>query len=69
MQFPWILSRLREPAPIAKHGEERSGDIKHSLADISKAKNLLGYHPVTSPVEGLRKTYEWYKEHAVIFAQ
>ena len=50
------------------YGPERSGDIKHSLADISKAKNLLGYNPVTTPAEGLRKTFEWYKKNSLIFA-
>ena len=52
----------------ALHRPERSGDIKHSLADISKARKLLGYHPVTSPADGLRKTYEWYKQNTFIFA-
>ena len=51
------------------HGTERSGDIKHSHADISKAKRLLGYHPATSPAEGLQKTYEWYKKNSLIFAE
>jgi UDP-N-acetylglucosamine 4-epimerase len=50
------------------HGPERNGDIKHSLADVSKAKKLLGYNPATSPVEGLRKTFDWYKENSLIFA-
>ena len=50
------------------HGPERSGDIKHSLADISKAKRLLGYDPATSPAEGLRKTFDWYKRNSLIFA-
>ena len=50
------------------HGPERDGDIKHSLADISKAKKLLGYDPSTSPVEGLRKTFDWYKKNSLIFA-
>jgi len=50
------------------HGPERNGDIKHSLADVSKAKRLLGYDPATSPVEGLRKTFDWYKENSLIFA-
>jgi UDP-N-acetylglucosamine 4-epimerase len=50
------------------HGPERSGDIKHSLADISKARKLLGYDPATSPVEGLRKTFNWYKKNSLIFA-
>jgi UDP-N-acetylglucosamine 4-epimerase len=50
------------------HGPERNGDIKHSLADVSKAKRLLGYDPATSPVEGLRKTFDWYKKNSLIFA-
>ena len=50
------------------HGSERNGDIKHSLADVSKAKKLLGYDPATSPVEGLRKTFDWYKKNSLIFA-
>lgn len=52
----------------AIYGPERSGDIKHSLADISKARKLLGYDPSTSPLDGLRKTYTWYKENSLIFA-
>lgn len=52
----------------ATHGPERNGDIKHSLADISKAKQLLGYDPATSPIEGLRKTFDWYKKNSLIFA-
>jgi len=50
------------------HGPERSGDIKHSLADVSKARKLLGYDPSTSPSEGLRKTFDWYKKNSLIFA-
>ena len=44
------------------HGPERMGDVKHSLADISKAKNLLGYEPAISVKEGLKKTFAWYRE-------
>ena len=44
------------------HGPERKGDVKHSLADISKAKKYLGYNPVISVEEGLTKTFNWYKE-------
>ncbi len=43
------------------HGAERSGDVRHSLANISKAKDLLGYDPKVSVEEGLRKTFNWYK--------
>ena len=42
------------------HGTERKGDVKHSLADISKAKKLLGYDPKISVKEGLKKTLQWY---------
>lgn len=42
-------------------GPERTGDVKHSLADISKAKKMLGYNPEISVSEGLKKTFEWYK--------
>ena len=44
------------------YGPERTGDVKHSLADISKAKKHLGYNPATSVQEGLIKTFNWYKE-------
>jgi UDP-N-acetylglucosamine 4-epimerase len=44
------------------HGPERAGDVKHSFADITKAKTLLGYDPVVSVEEGLKKTFEWYKK-------
>ena len=46
-------------API--HQAERPGDIKHSRADIAKARDLLGYAPIFSFEEGLRRTVEWYR--------
>jgi UDP-N-acetylglucosamine 4-epimerase len=45
------------------YGPERTGDVKHSKADISKAKNLLGYSVKVPVEEGLRMTFQWYKEH------
>ncbi|MFA6045210.1 MAG: NAD-dependent epimerase/dehydratase family protein [Phycisphaerales bacterium] len=39
----------------------RPGDVLHSLADISLAKELIGYEPVTSLEDGLAETMEWYK--------
>ena len=39
----------------------RLGDIKHSHADISKAKKLLGYKPIVNFEEGLKKTIEWFE--------
>ncbi len=45
------------------YGPERAGDIKHSNADISKAKELLGYNPDWSFERGIRAAIEWYKEN------
>ena len=46
----------------AEHGPQREGDIPHSLADISKAQELLGYKPEIDVKTGLAKAYEWYLE-------
>ena len=40
----------------------RKGDVKHSLADVSKAKHLIDYEPVISFEEGLKRSMEWYKD-------
>ena len=53
------LSIDREP----KFGPDRAGDIKHSNADISKAKKLLGYDPDWSFERGIAAAIEWYKEN------
>ncbi len=45
------------------YGPERAGDIKHSNADISKAKELLGYDPEWSFDRGIKAAIEWYKEN------
>ncbi len=44
-------------------GPDRKGDIKHSNADISKAKQLLGYDPQYSFDEGIKLAIEWYKNN------
>lgn len=41
----------------------RKGDVKHSLADISLAKQLIGYDVAVDFHEGLRRTVEWYKNN------
>jgi nucleoside-diphosphate-sugar epimerase len=46
----------------AAYAAERAGDIKHSLADIGLARELLGYAPSVSLREGLRRTVEWYRK-------
>ncbi len=44
------------------HVDPRAGDVRHSLADISKAQSCLGYEPKVGFEEGLRLTVEWYKK-------
>ena len=44
-----------------KYAAERAGDVKHSLADISKVQSGLGYKTLVDFEEGLRKTVEWYR--------
>ena len=44
-----------------KFGPERAGDVKHSLADISKTEKALGYKPLVNFEEGLKKTVAWYR--------
>ena len=44
------------------YGENRIGDIPHSLASIDKAKNLLGYNPKFSMRQGLKEAVKWYWE-------
>jgi UDP-N-acetylglucosamine 4-epimerase len=44
----------------AEHREERAGDVRNSLADISLAVEMLGYHPQVKLKEGLKITLEWF---------
>ena len=50
------IEYLAEP----KYQEFRKGDVRHSLADINKAKDLLGYSPSYNINSGLRKCINWY---------
>ena len=44
--------------------EPRPGDIRHSLAEIRLARQLLGYQPQVDFCQGLRRTVEWYRQAA-----
>jgi len=57
-----LLQPLTSYKGQPKYGPERGGDIKHSLADISKAEAGLGYKPKIDFEEGLRRTVEWYRK-------
>ena len=46
-----------------EHTESAPGDVKHSQADISRAREYVGYTPQVSLKDGLEKTALWYKEY------
>ncbi len=61
-----ILENVSGKKVEVKYGPPRPGDVKHSLADISKAKKLLDYKPIVLFKEGLEKAYQYYaKEYSV----
>jgi UDP-glucose 4-epimerase len=56
-----ILKNIIGFSGDVKYGPERAGDVKHSLADLSRAENFLGYKPTVNFEDGLRKTIDWYR--------
>lgn len=54
-----IAELTDRPDLVPEHLKARPGDVRHSLADISRARDLLGYRPFVSFEEGLRETVEW----------
>jgi nucleoside-diphosphate-sugar epimerase len=54
-----ILGKEIQP----KYEEARPGDIRHSLADTTKAQEMLGYRPRTTVMDGLASTIEWYRKN------
>src|SRR5262249_19189620 len=55
------LKKLTGYTSEVKYAPEREGDIKHSLADITRAETAFGYKPSVNFEEGLRRTVEWYR--------
>ncbi len=55
------LGRLVEREVAPRFSPPRIGDIRTSRADIARARQILGYEPVVSLDEGLRRTVEWYR--------
>jgi nucleoside-diphosphate-sugar epimerase len=47
---------------VPVHESDRAGDVKHSLADLSRTKSLIGYEPIVPFAQGLRQTLGWYRE-------
>ena len=59
-----ILKELTGYQGDPSYADPRSGDIRHSLADISLAGELLGYKPLVDFRAGLGRTVEWYRQSA-----
>ena len=57
-----VLKKLIGYAGEVKYGPERAGDVKHSLADLTRAKEHLGYTPHVDFEEGLHRTIAWYRQ-------
>jgi len=58
------MKKLTGYKGTVKYAPERSGDIKHSLADITLAQKHLGYKVLVNFEDGLERTVEWYKSQA-----
>lgn len=56
-----VLAGLLGYERMARHGPERDGDVRDSLADIHAATEAFGYRPHVGYLEGLRRTAEWYQ--------
>jgi len=60
-----LLRKISGKHLQAKYDPPREGDIRDSQADISRAKQSLGYEPSVEFEEGLQKTFDWYREHEI----
>ena len=61
--YELICEAMGCPGKQPIFGPDRKGDIKHSNADISKARRLLGYDPDYSFADGIRLAIDWYKQN------
>jgi nucleoside-diphosphate-sugar epimerase len=57
-----LLEQITEKTIQPKYDAPRSGDIRDSQADVSLAHKVLGYEPRVRFAEGLKRTWEWYKQ-------
>jgi nucleoside-diphosphate-sugar epimerase len=58
-----VLKRILNSSIEPVYEPSRMGDVRNSVADISKAARLLEYHPAVDLQEGLRRVLEWYRAH------
>jgi UDP-glucose 4-epimerase len=58
------LSELLGRPIVPRHEPARAGEVRHSRADIGRARELLGYSPIVPFRDGLERTLSWYKDQA-----
>ena len=57
-----MLQRITGVPARARHADHRTGDVPHSQADLSLARDLLGFVPAVPVEEGLRRTVDWHRQ-------
>jgi UDP-glucuronate 4-epimerase len=57
------IEKIMGKKAVVEMHDEQPGDVPKTFADITRAKELLGYHPRTSLEEGLKKYYDWFTEN------
>lgn len=61
LELAEILGRLTDRAVEPEFAPPRPGDVRHSLADTSRARELIGYRPRVRFEDGLRRTVDWFR--------
>ncbi|MCY4634711.1 MAG: NAD-dependent epimerase/dehydratase family protein [Acidobacteria bacterium] len=56
-----MLQRITGAHERARHADDLTGGVRHSQADVSLARDLLGFAPAVPVEEGLRRTMDWYR--------
>jgi UDP-glucose 4-epimerase len=56
------LSEILDVTVVADYGPPRAGDVRESMADVSLARDLLGYDPTVDFVTGLQRTVDWIRQ-------
>lgn len=68
-----LLAQLKEltgkPDAVAEYREPRAGDVRHSLADITRARDLLGFAPQVDLQTGLQHTIDWWQQSRFAIAR
>jgi len=62
-----LIAEINGVRPVVRFAEERHGDLRYFVCDISKAKRELNWGPTIKPQEGITKLVKWIKENKSIF--